>query len=280
MGSLWSTSVHNVRQIGTGNSNGWGPSGPPGKKNEENASQRGPSLFSLELEFLIAQSVPLAKGLYTHHFIVNDSWNKTCRHSFVHSVIYSFMQLTSKDLSPYEMPGNEYSRQGITGLRKTIWSLQKWRLKPVEMIQSKWEHSVMEGQTLENSLLLGDLLHNVKLVKSGIMNRLYQDGENWLGRKDPRHRMCGSVLSCFGCVWLFATLRTVACQAPLSMGLSRQKYWIRLPCPPPEDLPDPGIKLASAALALPLSHRESPKHRRHVYKVLDSVVENWKPEKS
>ena len=73
MDSLWSTSVHNARQIGTGTSNGWGPSGPPGQKNEENASQRGPSLFSLELEFLIAQNVPLAKGLYTHHFIVNDS---------------------------------------------------------------------------------------------------------------------------------------------------------------------------------------------------------------
>ena len=55
----------------------------------------------------------------------------------------------------------------------------------------------MEAQTLGNSLLLGDLLHNVKLVKIGIMNRLYQDGENWLGRKDPRHRMCARVLRCF-----------------------------------------------------------------------------------
>ena len=45
---------------------------------------------------------------------------------------------------------------------------------------------------------------------------------------------------------------TVAHQAPLSMGVSRQKYWSRLPCPPPGDLPDPGIKplsVASAALA-------------------------------
>lgn len=72
MGSLWSTSVHNARQIGTGTSNGWDPSGPPVKKNEENASKRRPSLFSLELEFLIPQSVPLAKGLYSNHFIVYD----------------------------------------------------------------------------------------------------------------------------------------------------------------------------------------------------------------
>ena len=34
--------------------------------------------------------------------------------------------------------------------------------------------------------------------------------------------------------------RTVARQAPLSMGFSRQEYWSGLPCLPPGDLPDPG----------------------------------------
>ena len=51
-----------------------------------------------------------------------------------------------------------------------------------------------------------------------------------------------SVLSHFSCVWVFATPWTVAHQAPLSMGFSRQKYWRGLPWPPPEDLPDPGIE--------------------------------------
>ena len=44
----------------------------------------------------------------------------------------------------------------------------------------------------------------------------------------------------------------IACQAPLSIGFSRQEYWSRLPCPPPGDLPDPQIKpvsLRSPALA-------------------------------
>ena len=50
------------------------------------------------------------------------------------------------------------------------------------------------------------------------------------------------VLSHFSCVWLFATLWTVACQAPLSTGFSRQEYWSGLPWPPPGDLPDPRIK--------------------------------------
>ena len=36
-------------------------------------------------------------------------------------------------------------------------------------------------------------------------------------------------------------------QAPLSTGLSRQEYWSRLSFPPPEDLPDPGIKPMSPA---------------------------------
>ena len=53
------------------------------------------------------------------------------------------------------------------------------------------------------------------------------------------------VLSHFSHVWLFVTLWTVACQAPLSMGFSRQEHWSGLPWPPPGDLPNPGIKFMS-----------------------------------
>ena len=53
------------------------------------------------------------------------------------------------------------------------------------------------------------------------------------------------VLHRFSCVQLFATPWTVTRQAPLSMGFSRQEYWRGLPCPPPEDLLDPGIKPSS-----------------------------------
>ena len=48
-------------------------------------------------------------------------------------------------------------------------------------------------------------------------------------------------------IWLFVTSWTVAYQAPLSMGFSRQEYWRGLPCPPPGDLPDPRIKPVSLA---------------------------------
>ena len=40
----------------------------------------------------------------------------------------------------------------------------------------------------------------------------------------------------------FATLSTMARQAPLSMGFPRQEYWSGLPFPSPEDLPDPEIE--------------------------------------
>ena len=46
----------------------------------------------------------------------------------------------------------------------------------------------------------------------------------------------------------FATPWTVACQAPLSMGFSRQECWSGLPFPSPGDLPDPGVEPRSPAL--------------------------------
>ena len=68
------------------------------------------------------------------------------------------------------------------------------------------------------------------------------------------------MLNHFSHVWLSEILWTVTCQAPLSMGFSRQEYWSGLPCPPPGAPPNWGIKPAfpvSPALqaaSLPLSH--------------------------
>ena len=65
-------------------------------------------------------------------------------------------------------------------------------------------------------------------------------------------------------VQLFATPWTVALQAPLSMGFSRQKSWSGLPCPPSEGLPKQGIEPASLsplcwqADSLPLVPPEKP----------------------
>ena len=51
------------------------------------------------------------------------------------------------------------------------------------------------------------------------------------------------------CVRLFATPWTVAFQAPLSVGFSRQDYWSGLPFPTAGDLPNPGVETTSPALA-------------------------------
>ena len=59
----------------------------------------------------------------------------------------------------------------------------------------------------------------------------------------------------------FVTPWTVACQAPLTMGFSRQEYWSGLSFPSPGDLPNPGIGPMSLELqadSIPLSHLGSP----------------------
>ena len=74
-------------------------------------------------------------------------------------------------------------------------------------------------------------------------------------------RLCVCALSCFSCIWPFVTPWTIAHQAPLSLGFTRQEYWSGLSCPPPGDLPDPGMEPTSPALqvdSLSLSHQGIP----------------------
>ena len=72
------------------------------------------------------------------------------------------------------------------------------------------------------------------------------------------------ILSRFNSARLFVIYWTVARQAPLSMGFSRQEYCNGLPCPPPGDLTNPGIEPRSPVVpalqvdSLPLSHWGSP----------------------
>ena len=63
-------------------------------------------------------------------------------------------------------------------------------------------------------------------------------------QQQKQTHLCACVLSH---VQLFVTPWTVAHQSPLSMGFFRQEYWNGLPCPPPGDLPDPGIEPISPA---------------------------------
>ena len=69
--------------------------------------------------------------------------------------------------------------------------------------------------------------------------------------------MRGACLFTQSCLTL-TTPQTVARQAPLSMGFSRQEYWSGLPLPSPGDLPDPGIEPALQADALPTELQGKP----------------------
>ena len=78
--------------------------------------------------------------------------------------------------------------------------------------------------------------------------------------------------TCCVCVRYLAIPWTVACQAPLSVGFSRQEYWSELLCPPPRDLPDPGLEPRSPALradSLPFEPRGKPEKpllsHSHIY---------------
>ena len=87
-------------------------------------------------------------------------------------------------------------------------------------------------------------------ITLGVASLVLGDGE------DPDPSLCACML-CFSCVQHRETLWTVAGQALLSVGFSRQEHWGGLPYPPPGDLPNPRIKstsLMSPALAgtLPL----------------------------
>ena len=67
---------------------------------------------------------------------------------------------------------------------------------------------------------------------------------------------------------------TVACQAPLSMGFSRQEYWSGLPFPSPGDLPSPGIKPGSPALqadSLPTElHKVCLSYMREIFSTFEA----------
>ena len=64
-------------------------------------------------------------------------------------------------------------------------------------------------------------------------------------------------------VRLFAIPWTVARQAPLSMGFSKQEYWSGLPFPFPGDLPNPGIKPGSPVLQADALSSEPPGKTSH-----------------
>ena len=106
----------------------------------------------------------------------------------------------------------------------------------------------------ESKKQLKSLLMRLKEKSEKVGLKLSQEFQNTeIVTSGPIVYACACLLSCFSHVQLFVTLWSVACQAPLSMGFSRQEHWSGLPFPSPGDLPDPGIEpvfLRSSALTV------------------------------
>ena len=85
---------------------------------------------------------------------------------------------------------------------------------------------------------------NQCIILSFVLCIMSQTCSSWAGEiLSLSHSACR--LCRFSRVRFCVILWTVACQAPLSMGLSQQEYWSGLPCPPPGDLPHPRMEPAS-----------------------------------
>ena len=134
----------------------------------------------------------------------------------------------SASASVFPMNIQSWFLLGLTGLI----SLQSKGLSRVFSSTTNWKHEIIR----------------LKYINDSISNNLENNDGPWhdLSREICNITFgcsCACVLSCFSHVRLFVTPRSVARQAPLSMRFSRLEYWSGLPCPPPRDLPDPGIEL-------------------------------------
>ena len=87
-----------------------------------------------------------------------------------------------------------------------------------------------------------------RLTDTAMSSANNSDGYHLLSLLDQTLHMKVAKVESLSRVRLFATLWTVAHQAPLSMAFSRPEYWSGLPFPSPGDLPDPGIEPRPPAL--------------------------------
>ena len=143
------------------------------------------------------------------------------------------MAESEKELKSLLMTVTEES--GKAGLKLNI---QKTKIMVSGPITS-WQIERRKVEVVTDFIFLGSKITGDCDCSHGIKRRLL------LGRKAMTK--LGEV-KWLSRVRLFAIPRTIARQAPPSMGFSRQEYWSGLPSPSPGDLPDPGIEPESPAL--------------------------------
>ena len=125
--------------------------------------------------------------------------------------------------------------------------------------------SLTRDRTLTScSCRQGDSYTKILNTESAPLSFLYQNYRSFEKQESILLRCLCVRIKSLTRVRFFATSRTVAHQASLSMEFSRQKYWSGLPFPSPEELPKPRIKSwspASQAGSLPFELQVSPNIR-------------------
>ena len=108
-----------------------------------------------------------------------------------------------------------------------------------------WHHQ-LNGHEFEWTPGVGDGQGGLVCCNSWGLKEL--DTNEWLNWTELNHNLA----------WLFTTPWSVACQAPLSMGFSRQECWSGLPFPYPGDLPNSRFELRSPVLQMDSLPSEPP----------------------
>ena len=201
-------------------------------------SQFSPLILLLEVQsevhFINFYFLRIVTKTVTVHPVGNHPWE----------LLSVSIQVKLENQKPLYKPGTGTS---VTEKRWHRWQKSCWETKEESEAAQRWPAAESQDQpeargAKEEGCSWGDL---EELVPCPLPTSTYTHWQSPVWKWE-----CYSLSR----VWLFETPWTVAHQAPLSMGLSRQEYWSGLPFPSPGDLPDPGMEPRSPALQVDSSH--------------------------
>ena len=156
-------------------------------------------------------------------------------------------------------------------LLRVPWTARRWNLSILEEINPEYSlegpmlklklqhfgHLMWRANSLEITLMLGKIEGR---RKRGRQRMRWLDGitDSMDVSLSSSFLYMNEWMKSLSHVWLFATPWTIACQAPVSKGFTRQEYWSGLPFPSPGDLPRLGIEPRSPTLQADALPSEPP----------------------
>ena len=181
--------------------------------------------------------------------------------ALTHFILIATYRRRQRQPTPVLLPGKSHGRRSLVGC--SPWGCDDWATSLSLFTFMHWRRNVnpLQCSCLENPRDGGAWWATIYGVSQSRtrLKRLSSSSSSSSNLQSKQYVLL-LLLSHFSRIQLFATLWTMACSPPLSMGFSRQENWSGLPCPPGY-FPDPGIEPRSPALqadSLPLSHQGSP----------------------